>query len=410
MKDFFKVLTVTDAKAKLFANVSLKPEPETVHLMNALGRVLAEDVISPINIPGFKRSTMDGYAVKAKDTFGASEGLPAYLNIIGEIRMGQEASINLGPQEAVKISTGGMLPSNSDSVVMVEYTENLDELTIGIVKAVAPGENIVLHNEDVKENELVLNQGTLLRAQDLGVLGGMGIMEVKVYKKAKVGIISTGDEVVPPEQEPKPGQVKDINSYALFGQVLERGGIPTLYGIIQDSMADLKTTVQRALAEQDLVIITGGSSVGTRDVTAKVIDSFGEPGVVVHGVSVRPGKPTILGVIGGKPVYGLPGHPVSTMVIFDLFVTPVMNQLQGGTVIYKPAIVRAKLSRSLSSGSGREDYVRVKLVEKNGELWAEPILGKSGLIFTMVKAQGIFKISLDKEGLAEGQLVDVSLF
>ncbi len=410
MKDFFKVLTVDDARNKLFANLNLQPELETVHLMKALSRVLAEDVVSPINIPGFRRSTMDGYAVKAKDTFGASEGLPAYLNIIGEIRMGQEATINLGSQEAVKISTGGMLPLNSDSVVMVEYTENLDELTIGINKAVAPGENIVLHDEDVKEKELVLNQGTLLRAQDLGVLGGMGIMEVKVYKKAKVGIISTGDEVVPPDQDPKLGQVKDINSYALFGQVLERGGIPTLYGIIQDSMADLKTTVQKALEEQDLVIITGGSSVGTRDVTAKVIESFGLPGVLVHGVSVRPGKPTILGVIEGKPVYGLPGHPVSTMVIFDLFVTPVMNLLQGGTAIYKPAIVRAKLSRSLSSGSGREDYVRVKLIEKNGELWAEPILGKSGLIFTMVKAQGTFKIALDKEGLAEGQLVDVSLF
>jgi len=411
MEGFFQVTTVPEAQKKLLEKLQgLTGQKEKVKLNESLGRVLAEDISSPLEIPGFSRSTMDGFAVRSKDTFGASEGLPAYLTVIGEVLMGQRAEYTLGPQEAVKIATGGMLPKKSDGVVMVEYTEKLSAEEIGIVKAIAPGENIVLPDEDVKKGALVLVTGSVLRAQELGVLSGMGILEVEVYQKPKVGIISTGDEVVAPEEEPKPGQVRDINSYTLFGLVKERGGEPTLYGIIPDVFESVQDTVKRALIEQDMVIITGGSSVGTRDVTAKVIDSLGGPGVLVHGVSVKPGKPTILGVAEKKPIFGLPGHPVSAMVIFDLFITPVMNQLQAGIEVLKRSKVKAKLSRNMASGSGREDYVRVKLIEKGGELWAEPILGKSGLISTMVKAEGMFKISLDKEGLSAGEWVNVYLF
>lgn len=411
MKDLFQVFTVDKALESLFKSLSsLQGNKEKLSITKALGRVLAEDVFSPLNIPGFVRSTMDGYAVRAKDTFGASEGMPAYLNIVGEVLMGQPATQTLGHLETVKVATGGMLPENSDGVVMVEYTENLDEKTIGIVKAIAPGENIVLPDEDVKKGELVLKAGSLLRPQDLGVLSGMGVMEVEVYSKPKVGIVSTGDEVVAPDQEPGLGQVKDINSYTLYGLIIERGGEPTLYGIIPDQFETLRQVLERAIVEQDMVVITGGSSVGTRDVTAKVIDDLGEPGVIVHGVSVKPGKPTILGVVKNKPIIGLPGHPVSAMVIFDLFGTPVINQLQGSTSEYNPKTVKARLTRSLSSATGREDHIRVKLIDRDGERWAEPVLGKSGLIFTMVKAQGIFKIPLDKEGISAGEWVEVFLF
>lgn len=409
--EFFKVVTVAEAKEILFQNWSgQRKEAELVPLTQGLHRVLAENVVTQVDIPGFARSTVDGYAVLAKDTFGASEALPAISTISGEILMGQAPPGAIKPGEAMRIPTGGMLPENADAVVMVEYTEEMDDVTVLMERAVAPGENVVRRGEDISVGESLLSAGQVIRPQELGALAGVGVTDIPVVTKPKVAIISTGDEVVNPHETPGPGQVRDINSYALYGQVVALGGEATLYGIVPDQLETLRVTVEKALQTHDVVILSGGSSVGTRDVSAKVMDELGQPGVLVHGVSVRPGKPTIISVAQDKPIFGLPGHPVSAMVIFDLFVRPVIKTLLGEKQTAWRPVVQAKLSRHLASGGGREDYVRVMLEARADGLWAEPVLGKAGLITTMVKADGLVKIPLETEGLATGEMVQVEVF
>lgn len=411
MLDLFKIETVVKANNTLWDNLCFDHLPiEQIPLPQSLGRNLAGDIIANSDIPGFNRSTMDGFAVRAKDTFGATEAMPAYLTLVGEVFMGQEAKTPLTAGQAIKVATGGMLPANADAVVMIEYTEELDQDTIGVVRPVAPGENIVRKGEDLSIGNIVLTDGALIRPQELGILSGLGNTKVPVYRKPRVAIISTGDELVPSDEEPKLGQVRDINSYTIMGLVAECGGQPVMYGIIPDTYEELYKTTADALVDNDLVIISGGSSVGTRDVTAKVLNYLGKPGVLVHGVSVKPGKPTILGVVQGKAVYGLPGHPVSAMIIFNIFVKPVIDKLQGRKNIIPGNIVKALVTRNIASTAGREDYLRVALQKKDGHYWAEPVLGKSGLISTMVKADGIFCIAMDKEGVQAGEEVEVILF
>ena len=411
--ELFKVLTVPEARNIIIQHFTGGQRKMTVPLLKSLGQRLAVAVVAAESIPGFDRSTMDGFAVRAKDTYGSSEGLPAYLDIDGEVLMGRDAGTELKSGHCRKIPTGGMLPPGADAVVMVEYTEVLDYKTIGVIRPVAPGENTVLTGEDVSPGNVVFQAGKVIRPQDLGMLAAMGISEVGVAVPLKVGIISTGDEVVPPEQKAGPGQVRDINSYALYGQVLVNGGEPCLYGIVKDDFNALREVMQKALAENDLVLLSGGSSVGTRDVAAGVIASLGEPGVLFHGISVSPGKPTVGASVSGKPVLGLPGHPVSAMVIFDLLAAPLVRlggyAIKGSNFI-DDFSVRARISRNFRSAAGREDYVRVQLKLKDGELWAEPVLGKSGLISTMVKADGLARIPLYNEGVETGEKVAVKLF
>lgn len=412
MPEIFKLMTVEQAKAVFTAHLPVAAKKvETIPVTQALGRVLAENVVAGVDVPGFDRSTMDGFAVRARDTFGASEGMPAYLTVTGEILMGQAAGEEIGAGQAVKVATGGMLPPGADAVVMVEYTEDLGGGDIAVVRPVAPGENVVLRGEDVRTGQVLLPAGMRLRPQELGALAGIGVTACPVVARPRVAIISTGDELVPPEAEPATGQIRDINSYALKGLVEDAGGEGVIYGIVQDDFATLKSVVDEALAQDDIVVISGGSSVGTRDVTADVLNSFGQPGVLVHGVAVKPGKPTILAVVQGKPVFGLPGHPVSAMVLSDLFLVPVVQHLLGITAgAKKRPVLAARLSRSLASASGRVDYIRVALVERDGQLWAEPVLGKSGLISTMVKADGFVVIPAVKEGFAAGEPVEVVFF
>lgn len=412
MPEIFKLMTVEQAR-EIFAShlPAAARKIEIVHTVCALGRVLAEDVFSAVDVPGFDRSTMDGFAVRARDTFGASEGMPAYLTVSGEIMMGQAALTEIISGQAVKIATGGMLPPGADAVVMVEYTEDLGGGDIAIVRPVAPGENVVRRGEDVCAGQVLLPTGMRLRPQELGALAGIGWMSCPVVARPRVAIISTGDELVPPEAEPALGQVRDINSFALKALVEDAGGEGVLYGIVQDDLDTLRSIVCESLERDDIVVISGGSSVGTRDVTAAVLNSLGEPGVLVHGVAVKPGKPTILAVVQGKPVFGLPGHPVSAMVLSDLFLVPAVHYLLGinKNGRKRPALT-ARLSRSLASTSGRVDYIRVALAERDGELWADPVLGKSGLISTMVKADGFVVIAAVKEGIAAGELVEVVVF
>ena len=407
--ELFNVLTVQQARQTLSKHV-IRREEETVPLLEGLNRVLSRDIVSLEEVPGFDRSTMDGYAVRARDIFGAAESLPAYVNIAGEVIMGREATGFLEPGQAWAIPTGGMLPAGADAVVMVEYTEELDEKTIGITRPVAPGENVVRRGEDVMAGLTILTAGHRLRPQDLGLLAAVGVTRVPVLMPLKVGILSTGDELTEPNQPVPPGKVRDINSYALYGQVLEAGGMPRLYGIVEDDFDTLRNTMVQALAENDMILISGGSSVGTRDVTARVIDTLGKPGVLFHGMAIKPGKPSIGAMVDGKAVFGLPGHPVSAMVVFNLLARPFIESLDISGDLRKFPL-RAVMTRNVHSATGRDDFLRVVLRRgEDGTLLAEPVLGKSGLISTMVKADGVAHLPLNKEGVEAGEWVDVWLF
>ncbi|WP_003544424.1 gephyrin-like molybdotransferase Glp [Desulfotomaculum nigrificans] len=408
--ELFNVLTVAQARSTLASHLPARTQAETVPLLQGLNRILARDITALEDVPGFDRSTMDGYAVRARDTFGATESLPAYVDVTGEVMMGQEAVGKLGSGQAWLIPTGGMLPPGADAVVMVEYTEELDTNTIGITKPVAPGDNMVRRGEDVAAGSVVLTAGRRLRPQDLGLLSAVGVTEVPVMLPVKVGILSTGNELVGPDQPAAPGKVRDINSYTLYGQVLEAGGIPKLYGIIQDNFDALQAAMRQALAENDMVLVSGGSSVGARDVTARVIAALGQPGVLFHGIAIKPGKPSIGAVVDGKAVFGLPGHPVSAMVVFNLLARPII-QSAGLPVQQTSFPLRAAITRNVHSATGRDDFLRVTLRRlEDGSIVADPVLGKSGLISTMVKADGVAHLPLTKEGVEAGELVDVWLF
>lgn len=411
--ELFRVVNIREALEALISRLpGITVASETCGLEDALGRVLATDIVSPEQVPPFARSTMDGYAVRARDTFGASEGNPAYLNLTGRVHMGETAAQPVGPGEAVAIPTGGMLPEGADAVLMVEYTALADETTLEAVRAVGPGDNIVSAGEDIEAGELLMRSGHKLRPQDLGALAALGIAEIEVYRPVKVGILSTGDEIVDVDQQPSAGQVRDINYYALAGFVRQSGGQPVRLGICGDNLKELKKRLTDGLASCQVLLTSGGSSVGAADLTPTVINQLGEPGVLVHGVSVKPGKPTIMALVGGVPVFGLPGHPVSAIDIYRLLVDPVIRYLYAGPAAlkrYRPQLT-ARIGRNLSSTAGREDRVRVILKERNGELWAEPVLGKSGLISLTVRSMGVAVIPFESEGVASGEPVTVELF
>jgi molybdopterin molybdotransferase len=389
------------------------PSEIKIMIEDSYRRILSRDISSPEDLPQFARSTVDGFAVSASDTFGATEGLPAYLNIVGEIFMGEEPSFKIKKGESARIATGGMLPQGSDSVVMVEHVQQIDEKMIEVMKPVAPGENVIQAGEDIKKGDIVLNKGHILRPQDVGAIAGLGITEISVYERPRVSIISTGDEIVSVDSQLKPGQVRDINSFNLAGLISDVGGEPVKYGIFKDEYNLIRSAVEEALKDSVMVLITGGSSVGTRDVVAKVINDIGKPGVLFHGVSIKPGKPMIGGFINNKPVFGLPGHPAAITVCFKQFIEPVLKKLtgfSGGRFTDIKPTVKAKMKKNVSSSSGREDHIRVSIEEHGGEIWAVPILGKSGLITTLVKADGIVVIPLRKLGIGHGEIVEVRLF
>jgi len=417
VRPLFEVSTPEEVIKLLKNNLNFKKiiqnNKEVINIKNALHRILSKEIVAPANLPGFNRSTMDGYAIRAEDSFGATDSLPSYLKIIGEIKMGDRPNFKINPGEAVKISTGGMLPEGANAVMMVEYTEQIDDTTIEARRSISPWENVVRENEDLKTGEIILRKGHRLHPQDIGVLAGIGKINIKIYKKPKIAIISTGNEIIPAEGKPRIGQIRDINSYTLGACIKEAGGIPVYRGIIKDEVILLEQEIKKTIKEDkvEAVIISGGSSVGVRDVTLEVLNRLGKPGVLIHGVSVKPGKPTILTIADNRPIFGLPGHPVSAMIIFDLFLRPLISWLQGGQYNYNSAKeTEAELTCNMVSDSGREDYIRVFVYEKDKKFYAEPILGKSGLISTMVRASGLIKIGLNIEGLEKGSKVMVKLF
>lgn len=410
MTEFFNVLAPEDALQVLLDHLKLNVKSEAVPTSEALGRVTAEDLYSPESLPAFARSTMDGFSVRARDTFGATEGLPAYLEVAGEVQMGRAATVSVAPGQAAEAYTGGMLAQGADAVVMVEHTQRVDETTIEVVHSVAPGENVVQVGEDVNKGDAVLPAGSVLRPQDIGGLMALGITMVRVGKRPRVTIVSTGDELVPPDQNPGPGQIRDINTYSISGLVVDCGGIPVPTDLVKDDYDAQRAAAVRALEQGDVLLFSAGSSVSVRDMTATVINSLGEPGVLVHGISIRPGKPSIVGLVNGKPAFGLPGNPVSAMVVFDLLVRPTIYYLSGCPNPPEPKTVQAKLLRNVASMAGREDYVQVRLVQENGELHADPVFGKSNLIYTLIRADGVVKVPLNEGGLYAGQSVPVRMY
>ena len=409
VKEFFKVTNLATVLARV---VEFPPvAEETIPIENSKGRILAEDIRADRDLPAFSRSTMDGYAVQAASTFGATESGPAYLMVKETVYMGAPPAFSIGPGEAARISTGGMLPKGSDSVVMIEHTDKLDETTIEVYRSVAPGRNVIEMGEDFRQDQIVLRSGQLLRPQETGLLAAFGHKVARVFKRPVIAIISSGDEIVPVDRTPAPGQIRDINSYTLSGLVATAGGTPAHYGIVPDSYDALFETCREALAQSDMVLLSGGSSVGTRDFTVDVLTNLADSQILVHGISISPGKPTILAKTGTKAVWGLPGHVVSAMVVFRVVVQPFIARIAGMSRSPQPSFtIPARLTRNIESAQGRTDFVRVRLEQKNGKYRAEPVLGKSGLLNTMVLADGLIEIDAHTEGLDAGVTVLVMPF
>ena len=408
---FFKVVTPQEA---LRALLQVSPVgTERIPTVRARARVLAQDLYSSVDLPHFHRAAMDGYAVKAKDTFGASQSLPAYLKLAGVVEMGKEATQLLGAGEAIRISTGGMMPPESDAVVMVEYTDETDAGLVEIHRSVSPWQNVIQIGDDIKKGELVFQRGRRLRAHDLGALTGVGISSVLVYMRPRIALISTGDEIVDADTDPMPGQVRNINQHSLAGLIEGCGGELRDWGVIRDDKDQLIRAIGEALQWSDLVLLSGGSSMGAKDIALEAILSFPDSEFVFHGISVSPGKPTIFAKACGKPIVGLPGYPVSALVIFDLFAAPLIRKVGGEDEVALTKFaktLRATLKTNISSQVGREDYVRVTL-ERDSERWlATPLPSKSGAIFTLVKADGMVRIDLNQDGLEQGEEVEVILF
>lgn len=411
MSQFLKVKTADEV---LNIITMIEPLPsESISLEIAHARVLASGVTAPEPLPHFNRATMDGFAVRAKDTFGATESLPAMLEVVGEIAMGESVSLSLEAGKAVAVPTGGMLPANADSVVMVEYTYNLDEKTIEVIKPVAPGDNILRIGEDIEDHQNLFPAGWRLRPQDMGLLAALGISNVLVHRRPRVAVISTGDEIVPiTGAPPPPGKVRDINSITLAAELEEAGVAVTIKQVVVDDLDALVTAAKSALVENDMLLLSGGSSVGARDYTLRILDHFKNAELLVHGIAIRPGKPTILARIGNKIFWGLPGQPVSALMIYRAFVLPSIARLEGQEDMAKltGTPVRATLKRQLPSVQGRTDYVPVMSSWVEGKAYASPIFGKSAMIGILARADGFIIVPEHVEGLEQGCEVEVHLF
>lgn len=401
MSIFLTVVPVSKAVAAV-KSLARTTGDDRVPLEHAGGRVLSEDIRADGDIPGFDRSVVDGFAVRASDTIGAGEAIPSILRSQGRVEMGKADEVQLQTGECIYVPTGGVLPKGADAVVMVENSEEVGD-EILIKKPVAHGENVLMHNEDFARGDLVLARGRRLFAQDIGMLAAVGCSTVPVFTTPVIGIISTGNELVPVTEVPAAGKVRDSNSFMAGAFVQEHGCTPRYYGIVRDDRGAMRETLNLAVAECDAVLISGGSSKDDRDMTAALIGELGE--VMIHGIAIAPGKPTIIGSCSGKPVIGLPGHPASAFIVLIAIVRHLLDGMTG-TAAPVQKTARARLTRNVPSTRGREDYVRVQL--ENGA--ATPLFGKSGLLNTLVQSNGVIRIPAESEGIEEGELVEVWLW
>lgn len=402
----FVVKTPEEALALIRSEFHQLTAPETVPIERCGGRILAEDILAEEYVPGFDRSTVDGYALRARDTFGCSDSIPAILPVAGEIQMGHMPETPLEPGSCMTIPTGGALPVGADAVVMVEYTEDYGDGTVGICKPVSPGMNLIYKGDDVFPGKRVLCAGRKLTASDIGALAAMGIPSVRARKAPLVGILSTGDELVPAEEVPKEGQVRDVNGPLLAALCREAGAEVRLYGIVPDNPARLESAVKKGVEECGMLLISGGSSVGAKDATARILETQGE--VLFHGIAIKPGKPTILGKAAGKPVFGLPGHPAAAFFIAWIYVRAALAVLTGRTLELRST--PARLTEPVSANHGRAELLAVRLFQEEGGLRAHPIRAKSGLISSLAGSDGYIMIPRDCEGLSKGAKVDVFFY
>ncbi len=402
MAEFLKVLPYQQARQLVIDHI---PESHIEYqpLQKCYQRVLADNITSPEDIPAFNRSTVDGYAVRAADTYGSTESMPGFLQLAGEVVMGREASIRIESGQCAWIPTGGMLPAECDAVVMVEYTEKLGEDTILISRPVGPGENVMQKGEDIGKGSRVLGSGVKLGPQQIGLLASLGIDRLPVIKPYRVGIISTGDEIIPVDQKPAYGQIRDVNSYAVGTAVEACGCLPHYYPIIKDDFSSLQQAVGAALQENDILILSGGSSVGVADYSLQVLLSFPEAKMLFHGIAIKPGKPTMAVRVGQQLIVGLPGHPVSALMVFNIICRPALQKQ------VQPRI-QARITNNVASQAGRDDFLPVQLLQDQEGLKARPLLGKSGLMSILAHSDGYIHIPYEKQGIRAMDVVQVNLW
>ncbi|TCO77404.1 molybdopterin molybdotransferase MoeA [Marinisporobacter balticus] len=409
--DFLKTIDLDEAIAMVQYETDNQKDQKTIFhevaLEDALGMTVYEEVIAPSNLPAFNRSTVDGYALRSKDTNGASESIPAILSIMGEVTMGNPVTMKINECTAIYVPTGGMLPDGADGMVMIEDTEKIDEATVLIYRPARIGDYISYIGDDVKEGDCLIEAGKKITAYDIALLAGMGFANIKVVKKPVFTVLSTGDEIVDLHESCDVGQVRDINGYGVSAWIREKGGSIYRQEIIKDEVQALKEALKEALELSDAVILSGGSSMGYRDYTKEIIESFDDGKVLIHGLAIKPGKPSIVGKIKGKMVFGLPGHPVSALMVCQHIVGAFMDHWFGRK--RKKLMVQAISHENIHGAAGRDMYQMVKLKEQDGEMLAIPIYGKSGLITTLAHASGWFKIGKTVEGVVAGDRVDVEL-
>ncbi|MDF2614384.1 MAG: Molybdopterin molybdenumtransferase MoeA [Clostridia bacterium] len=406
--NFFNVLAVEEVDIILQKIASdYLAEEEIIDILQGRERIVSEAVFAPVDLPEFNRSTVDGYAVISQEVMGASSSMPSFLECSHEVVMGTEADLRVQKGQAVYVPTGGMVPAGADGMVMIEYVEKLDDKTILVHKPIAPLENMTLIGDDLKKGEIVIEKGKKLTSYDIGLLVGLGITKIKVYKKPRFAVISTGDEIVDLDEPQKIGQVRDINGYALSALITELGGQINKKVIVKDEFNWLQKVLKEALEEADIILISGGSSVGTRDYTKDVMTSLGGK-VLVHGISIKPGKPTIVGQINEKIVFGLPGHPASALIVFDRFVKTYMQRTLRRCE--KELSITAILESNVHASPGKETYQMVQLMRGEHDWRAVPFYAKSGMMTLLAKSSGYIRISNNQEGLMKGEKVEVFLF
>ncbi|MBI4857149.1 MAG: molybdopterin molybdotransferase MoeA [Acetobacterium woodii] len=406
--ELLKVKTINEMKEIINRTFShLKLTTEKISIDDAMERVLSADIVATVNVPHFNRSVVDGYAVKLTDVQGASNAIPGFLRIIGEVPMGKATDLVLNQGETAYVPTGGMIPEGTEAMVMIEYTEKLGDRDLAVYCNAGANENMMLIGDDVSIGEVVLKAGHFLRPQDLGVLSALGHLQVEVYRKPRLHIISTGDEIVPPGTTPQLGEIVDINQAALSAVAKRFGTEIVSKTYVKDDFETIKDAVDQALKTSDMVILSGGSSMGEKDYTVKVIDSLGE--VLLHGLSIKPGKPTILGKVDGKPVVGLPGQPVSAIIILMVMLREFMA-LYYGRDLYKYKTVQGRLMENVHAAPGRRTFQTVEISEVDGQIEVRPTHGKSGMITLLAYSDGYVEITENEEGKNRGELVEVSLF
>lgn len=396
------VITVAEAQRLIAGTFGmLKMPAEIVSLESAGGRALAADTLALEFVPDFDRSTVDGYALRSKDVFGCSESIPALMTVIGSAEMGRHTSLRLAAGECVYVPTGAEIPAGADCVIMLEDAEVLEDGLVAVYKASPPGANLIFRGDDVRPGDVVLRAGTRLSPAHIGALAAMGLTEVSVRRQPRAAVISTGDELVPAGESLPAGKIRDVNAPMLLQAVRDAGGRADFLGIVPDRIDEVRAALSAALADYDLVLISGGTSVGEKDAVPQVLSELGE--LLAHGLAVKPGKPTLFGRARGKPVFGLPGNPVAAYFMFHLLARPLIASMLGAEL--NDRRVSVPIARSVPSNHGREEYVPVTL--RDGE--AQPIPSKSGLITTLARADGFIAIPRDKEGLRQGEFVEVTL-